>query len=257
MITCNLIGGLGNQMFQIAATHALALRNNDEAGFDLYKCYTPLQGNVSDKYKNNFFSKLRNVSNIKINFSYHEPSFSYNKIQYSKELVLNGYFQSERYFIDYKKEIIDLFNMEESPLVTDYLVPFKTMDIPITAIHVRRGDYLKNPDFHPVCSVEYYKKAMEKIGPSNFIFISDDMEWVKENFSGANIWYSNFTDEINDFKLMASCDNNIISNSSFSWWGAYLNRNEDKRIIAPSKWFGPKGPQDIQDIFPYNWEIID
>ena len=80
MITCNLIGGLGNQMFQIAATHALALRNNDEAVFDLYKCYTPLQGNVSDKYKNNFFSKLRNVSNIKINFSYHEPSFSYNKI---------------------------------------------------------------------------------------------------------------------------------------------------------------------------------
>ena len=96
-------------------------------------------------------------------------------------------------------------------------------------------------------------KAINEIGESNFVFVSDDMEWVKENFKGENIWYSNFTDEINDFLLMVYSDNIVISNSSFSWWGAYLNKNPNKTIIAPKNWFGPKGPKDIEDIIPKDW----
>lgn len=256
MISSHLQGGLGNQLFQIAAAHALALRNNTTSCFDLDSCNTPLQGNPSNKYRNNILAKVKNVHVQYWRGTYNEPTFSYVELPNIPELVLNGYFQSEKYFIDYKQEIIDLFDMSESKLVSDYMLGFRKMNVPVTAIHVRRGDYLKNPEFHPVCSLEYYTNAMSEIGESNFIFVSDDMEWVKDNFKGHNIWYSNFTDEISDFKLMASCDNNIISNSSFSWWGAYLNPNPNKVVVAPKKWFGPKGPQDTQDIIPNNWVII-
>lgn len=257
MISSHLQGGLGNQMFQISAAHALALRNNTTSCFDLDTCHTPLQGNQSTKYRNNIFSKINNVNVMYWRGVYNETKFSYDELPNLPELVLNGYFQSEKYFSDYKKEIIDLFDMSENQLISDYLIGFKKMNVPVTAVHIRRGDYLKNPEFHPVCSIEYYKKAMEEMGESNFIFISDDIEWVKENFKGHNIWYSNFTDEISDFKLMALCDNNIIANSSFSWWAAYLNKNPNKKVIAPKKWFGPKGPQDTNDIIPSDWSIID
>lgn len=257
MISSNLQGGLGNQMFQIAAAHALALRNNTTSCFDMDSCHTPLQGHQSARYRNSILGKINDVIVQYWRGTYNEPKFSYEKLPNIPELILNGYFQSEKYFSDYKQEIIDLFDMSESTLVSDYLVGFRKMNVPVTAVHVRRGDYLKNPEFHPVCDIEYYKKAMKEIGESNFIFVSDDMEWVKENFKGHNIWYSNFTDEINDFKLMASCDNNIISNSSFSWWGAYLNPNQNKKIIAPKKWFGPKGPQDTQDLLPNSWLSLD
>jgi hypothetical protein len=94
---------------------------------------------------------------------------------------------------------------------------------------------------------------MNLIGDSTFIFISDDINWVKENFKGDNIIYSPFKSDIDDLTLMVKCDNNIIANSSFSWWGAYLNKNENKKIIAPKEWFGPNGPKDTQDIIPENW----
>ena len=180
MISSHLQGGLGNQMFQIAAAHALALRNNTASCFDLAGCYTPLQGNPSTKYRNNILSKITQANITYYRDVYYEPNFSYSEIPNKKNLVLSGYFQSEKYFSDYKKEIIDLFDMSESKLVSDYLLGFRKMNVPVTAVHVRRGDYLKNQEYHPVCSVEYYTKAMTEIGESNFIFISDDMEWVKE-----------------------------------------------------------------------------
>jgi hypothetical protein len=90
----------------------------------------------------------------------------------------------------------------------------------------------------------------EKIGDFTPIFISDDKEWCKENFNGI---VSPFDDEIDDLILMMNCDNNIIANSSFSWWGAYLNQNPNKVVIGPKKWFGPYGPQDQDDIIPPNW----
>lgn len=266
MISSKLMGGLGNQMFQIAAAHALALRNNTESGFDLSQCYTPAQGNKASKYRENIFKNINDVS-INANYInnliyddldkiYKENSFSYNEIPFIIDIYMIGYFQSEKYFLDYKNEILNLFSITDTTLVNDYLYGFKFMNRPITAVHVRRGDYLNHPEFHPVLSIKYYQEAMKQIGDSSFIFISDDMEWVKNNFRGPNIWYSNFTDEINDFKLLTLCDNNIIANSSFSWWGAYLNKNPNKKIIAPKKWFGPLGPQDTQDLIPSDWSII-
>lgn len=92
---------------------------------------------------------------------------------------------------------------------------------------------------------------MSFFNDSNFIFVSDDMNWVRDNFKGDNIWYSPFN-EIGDLQLMILSDNNIIANSSFSWWGAYLNKNT-KKNISPKIWFGPDGPKEIQDIIPEHW----
>lgn len=259
MITCNLKGGLGNQMFQIAATNALALRNNDKAVFNLDACYTPLQGNPSNKYRDNILSKINNSSEFKGRVVYHEPKFSYDELPYTENLILDGYFQSDKYFNDYKEETIELFHRPENIVKTvkSFIQWWGISDKPITSVHIRRGDYLNNSDFHTPCDIEYYKKAIEKIGDSYFIFISDDIEWVKQNFKDKNYVYSTLEDDIHDLVLMTECDNNIIANSSFSWWGAYLNRHKDKRVLAPKKWFGPKGPQDQQDVIPMDWEIVE
>ena len=260
MISCKLTGGLGNQMFQIAATHALALRNNDTAGFDLEGCYTPNQGNPSTKYRNNVLAKISDFKGP-YRVSYSEPRFGYEELPYAPNLLLEGYFQSEKYFIDYKNEILDLFVIPDIDLIGDIFNNRRESKGNITSVHIRRGDYLKNLDFHQPCSVDYYKTAIESIGDSNFLIISDDINWCKENFKGENIFFSDykFNNELWDFTIMCLSDNNIIANSSFSWWGAYLNRNPNKKIIAPKKenWFGLKGPKDTEDIIPNNWITID
>ena len=256
MITCKLLGGIGNQLFQISATYALALRNNDISGFDFDLCSTPNQGHTSNKYKDSILSKVNNVNGFNHRHIYIEPRFGYEEIPYAKDLMLHGYFQSEKYFKDFEKEIIELFHfsIDDKKKIKNFFHWWGLLDKPITSVHIRRGDYLKFTDFHPVCSPEYFNNAMKEIGDSYFVFVSDDMDWVKATFTGnTNYIYSDFNDETLDLTLLTMCDNNIISNSSFSWWGAYLNQNKDKKIIAPKQWFGPSGPQDTQDLIPDGW----
>lgn len=257
MITCRLQGGLGNQMFQIAAATSLAKELNTEAAFDFNSCHTPAQGFTSDKYKETIFKNVKDkpLSTIKFSGIYTEPKFSYTELPKQNNIILNGYFQSDKYFSKYRNEIINLFTIPEEILdkVELYLSSEVSEHDTITSVHVRRGDYMNLTDFHSPCSIEYYKKAIDKIGNGHFVFISDDIEWCKENFKGDNIHYSPFIDEIEDLALMSICDNQIIANSSFSWWGSYLCDFEDKIVIAPKKWFGPKGPQDTQDIIPTKW----
>ena len=259
MVTCKLQGGLGNQMFQIAATYALSLRHNGEYFVNLNDCYTPNQGNLSISYKNNIFSKVNDFKNTENYPIYQEPNFSYGELPWNKRLLLIGSFQSEKYFIDYKEEILNLFQLpdESKEVVSDYLNKIGVNpDKKLTSIHIRRGDYLKFSNFHTLCSIEYYNEAISIIKnqeDSDFIFISDDIEWVKENFKGDSYFYSDLNDDILDLTLQTICDNNIIANSSFSWWGAWLNQSKNKKVIAPKEWFGPAGHKDTQDVIPNNW----
>jgi len=252
MITCRLKGGLGNQMFQIATTYTLALKNNDSCCFNFNHCHTPLQGNSSNKYKDSILSKVNNSDIIIERVGYTEPKFSYDELPYANGLVLDGYFQSEKYFKEYRNEIIDLFPINTKNVI-NFINGINLENKQITSVHIRRGDYLSNPEIHSPCSIEYYNKSIKYIGSSIFIFISDDIEWVKENFISDNFYYSPFNDELDDLALMVSSDNNIIANSSFSWWGAWLNRNNKKKVIAPKQWFGPLGSKEIYDIIPENW----
>lgn len=256
MITCRLQGGLGNQMFQIAATYAVAYRNNDTIGLDFDNALLSGQGHHASKYRDTIFKKITETNLSSFRTFYSEPSFSYKEIPYQEWMILNGYFQSEKYFAELKYHVLSLFNLDKKndiKIIKFFISQGIEIGKRIVSVHVRRGDYLKVKGYHPICTLEYYKEAIEKLGDANFIFVSDDMDWVRENFSAPNYFYSDFNDELMDMSLMQLCHDNIIANSSFSWWGAYLNPTEDKTIIAPKNWFGPAGPQDTQDLIPEDW----
>jgi len=257
MITSFLQGGLGNQMFQISAAYSLSKEINSNAVFDFNQCSTPGQGNTSQKYVNNFFKKIPNFQlNLNSFKIHHEPKFSYDKLPLLDNMCIFGYFQSKKYFENYEDEIKNLFHFEETIKneVHSFIDKIKGGK-KLTAIHVRRGDYLRLPDFHSPCNINYYQSAIDKIGDGNFVFVSDDINWCKENFNKENIIFSDFNSEIHDLFLMTQCDNIVMSNSSFSWWGTYMN-NKKNIVIAPSVWFGPTGPQDTQDIYDKDWITI-
>jgi hypothetical protein len=253
MISTKLQGGLGNQMFQIAVSSSLAISNNDTYSYNFEDCYTPNQGNKSTKYVNNIFKNIPNHSRYNFENFYNEPKFSFSEITYKENLLLNGYFQSEKYFKKNSDIIKKLFYINEED-IKNVSTKYDTKNL--TCVHVRRGDYLKFKDFHFTCDINYYKNAINLINDTKFIFISDDIDWVKSTFKSDNFLYSDLNDEILDLTLITMCKNVIISNSSFSWWGAYLNSNNGK-IIAPKKWFGPSGHKDTQDVIPNDWIIID
>lgn len=257
MISCNLKNGLGNQMFQIAAAYSLALENNDSCAFDFNKCSTLEQGYASNRYKDNLFSKINTTNNFLSAKIYFEKKFSYDKIPYSNNLLIDGFFQSENYFANNKKEIIDLFTIDEDyiNIIKELLPIFDKPDKPITSVSIRRGDYLTKSKYHNILPFDYYNQAIKYVGDSYFVFISDDMNWVKNNFNDKNYYFPLFKNELLDFILITMCDNNIIANSTFSWWGSYLNK-KNPLVIAPKNWFGPDGPKDTQDLYLKNWLVI-
>lgn len=242
MISALLKGGQGNQMFQLAAASALSWRNNDEAIFSFDDCYVPLQGHSANKYRNTVFQYVKD-GKFEPKTYYKEFSHRYSPIPYKEGLLIDGYFQSSKYFEDKNEEIKNLFVLDD----------FRSEVGNKIGLHIRRGDYLKFSDIHPILSIDYYRRAMEMLGTDNeFIVVSDDISWCQQNLVGENIEYSELNDEVLDMSILASCKSVIIANSSFSWWAAYLNKNENCQVIAPKLWFGPLGP-DSTDIIPEQW----
>lgn len=225
------MGRLGNQLFQIAATVALAIENNDDYVFPLWP--EAPNFNLVDCFSNNIVNQ--NV--------FRETGFTYSPISYRPNMDLEGFFQSEKYFINSQDVIQSLL----TPRV-GYPIQYNH-----TAIHVRRGDYLNLTKEYAQLGMEYYGKAMQMISSKYYIVFSDDIAWCKANFKGSNIIFSEGKSPVNDLALMLSCEHNIIANSSFSWWGAYLNKNPSKIVIAPQNWFGPALPHNTKDLIPEKW----
>lgn len=259
MISCFLQGGLGNQMFQIATTISHALRNNVEYGINLNLCNTPNQGKLASTYSNTIFSKVHKINHNQFYNIYDEPKFSYTPIPFEDNTILRGYFQSSKYFDDYKDFIINLFEFPKNIIdeVSNFIMEKKLLGDNLTCLHIRRGDYLKFSHYHEVCNLVYYQKACEEFDDTKFIIVTDDKDWVKNNFTTEDFIISDLSSEISDLYLMTICDNLILSNSSFSWWGAYLNKKNLKRAIVPFKWFNQSGPVDDQDIYISNWEKLE
>ena len=268
MITCNVMGpsvidghylaGLGNQLFTIATTLALAFENDDVAVFPDLK-----NKNWYGNYTENIFRKLYIAGDKNFIQSVHsQDGWKYEKIPYQKNLCLNGYFQSEKYFKNQRGEILETFSIPEE--INNYIFNkyFNILESENTvAVHVRRGDYLTKRlrQFHYVQDVEYYKKAMNLFSDDEkYIFFSDDIEWCKQNFgSKKNVFFIEGERDVVDLYLMSMMKNNIIGNSTFSWWGAWLNRSETKRVIAPSKWYGPKNAHlEVDDLIPDEWQML-
>tara|TARA_R110000824_G_scaffold213711_1_gene399998 strand:- start:7 stop:792 length:786 start_codon:yes stop_codon:yes gene_type:complete len=261
MISCELMGRLGNQMFIAAAAYSLALDNNDEAVFP-----TMLSGIVpTDReriiHEKTILSNLKYTNDFSsIQHVYHEPAdHSYAPIPYKENLLLKGYFQSEKYFNHNREEILELFRplcQIETFINKKYsnLVGNKNC----VSIHIRRGDYLNLADFHAIIGKQYYEKAMSIFpGDTTFVFFSDDIEWCKETFENPRHVFIEKQDDVLDLYLMSKIPNNIIANSSFSWWAAWLNENKNKKIISPSVWFGPKNQHlTMKDLIPDDWQKI-
>ena len=260
MISADLWGCLGNQMFQIATTRSLAIDNNDTECFDISGHRLGLQGFCATKYKDNIYSKIVDeILNNPVPYNEREM-FKYDKIKYISNIKLFGYFQTSKYFDHNEKEIKDLFSIPED--IKDKLLSFisKTnVDNKTTiSLHVRRGDYLGYPDIHPFVGIGYINEAISKFIDCYIYVISDDINWCINNIkSNNNKLY--FVDEFEDYEqlyLISLCEHNIISNSTFGWWGSYLNNNDNKIVIAPSIWY-KRDNQDNLDIHTNYMTIID
>jgi len=238
-VTCKLMGGLGNYLFQIAAAYSLSLRDNkiflcDSS--DVYKVHKPYTSYINNILRNVNFTY--GVPDCKI---HEEPSFNYSEVPfYRGNVKLIGYFQSEKYFLENKQEILSLFKMDENTSTYLQKKYGNILNTDTCSIHIRRGDYLNKQNYHPVQEIDYYYKSLNKVGyDKHFLIFSDDINWCKENFDFIpNKTFISDNEDYQDIYLMSMCKNNIIANSSFSWWGAWLNQNVDKKVIAPSKWFG-------------------
>lgn len=240
-------GHLGNQMFQYAALRGIA----ENRGFEWA---IPHRDNPS-RFNYQLFEcfKMSNAEYRQEKFSnksvYLVDKFEFDENVYNDcpdNIDLHGYFQTERYFSKIKESIRDDFTFNNY-----YDLPFEEY----VCLHIRRGDYLNYPDSHPVCSIEYYSRGLEIVPDLPIVIVSDDINWCRENINAD--YYSDRQSNIEDLYLMANASHNIIANSSFSWWGAWLNKNPDKIVIAPEKWFGKRySHYKINDLIPKNWNII-
>ena len=261
MISCELMGRLGNQMFIAAAAYSLALDNSDEVVYP-----TRLHGIVPTErerlvHQKTILSNLKYVNDLSfIEHVYNEASdHSYAPIPYRNNTYLRGYYQSEKYFVHNREKILELFKpLEQIDVFLNKKYSRVIGNKNCVSVHIRRGDYLSLSDFHAIMGKEYYDKAIQQFpDDATYVFFSDDIEWCKSTFNNPGHVFVEKQDDVLDLYLMAKIPNNIIANSSFSWWAAWLNENEDKKIISPSVWFGPKNQHlTMKDLIPDDWQKI-
>jgi hypothetical protein len=250
------MGGLGNFLFQIAAGYSFSIDN--KTTFFINEKFVQSAHNSIDYYKSNLFSKLE-FSDITPQNTFQEVNFNYIQLpKLHTKTILHGYFQSEKYFKHNSDKILELFSCPEI-LRENLIKKYSSITNKKTcSIHVRRGNYLDLQSFHPTQTLDYYKSAISLFGDIEYYIFSDDINWCKDNFTFLKkvVFVENNTD-YEDLYLMSFCENNIIANSTFSWWGSWLNVNKNKKVIAPSKWFGTSYSHLItNDLYCDNWIII-
>lgn len=274
--TTKLIGGLGNQLFQIANCIAHSLRHNMDYqvpqelanGYKKYPVYfshfPPLTMDLND------FGTVREPEDL-----------SYREIPRREQVCFDGYFQSWKYFWDFREQVFDLIRPGFAE-AEKLLKPMAESDVfkDAVAMHVRRGDYVEYSDVHPPISLEYFKNAMQvfmRNGINKFFVFSDDIEWCKEQFTTESFKDSLYStksdtlvqfmdekgkdrrkDDLFDMYAMSKFDHQVISNSTFSLWAAMLNKNPNKIVISPDAmdWYGPAATYSAKDIIPETFSRI-
>ena len=273
------MGGLGNQLFQYALGRQLAVKNNIELELDL----TWYENNEARNFNLDKFNTTilkAKLSNIPYKVRVNEPKkyrlfiskifgsrlkfrqeerFNFNQkvLNYTDKTYLWGYWQSEKYFVEIKEVIKKEFQFKEKikPELDVTALSMRRYDS--VCLHIRRGDYVNNL-YHNTLTLDYYQEALNIVtkdlnNPKVFVF-SDDIPWCIENLnidfphefiSGNEDW--------EDLKLMTLCKHNIIANSSFSWWGAYLGIDKEKKIIAPKEWFPEHMGHNTNDLILKDW----
>jgi hypothetical protein len=289
MIITNLKGGLGNQMFQYATGLSLAREKNTthKVETEHFKNNTDFKKETERVFELDFFNTKYEIASKEeiLSVKYPYPLISkvlvlmnsyllaHNYIKLpltlnkgSKDIYLDGYFQSENYFKKYSEKIREEFTLNSKLLTKDFHHILKLINDSkgnSTSVHLRRGDYITNVHankHHGVLEDSYYINALElirKMAKDSKLFVfSDDIEWVKKNLDfldKSSIFVSEFKfNSAQEITLMSKCQNNIIANSSFSWWGAWLNQNKEKIVIAPKNWL-KNGDGRNKQIVPGDW----
>tara|TARA_R110000824_G_scaffold299828_1_gene487845 strand:- start:707 stop:1525 length:819 start_codon:yes stop_codon:yes gene_type:complete len=269
-VTCNVLGpgddnyGLGNQMFNAAATLSHA---KDTEKLALFPCLK--QTEWYGDYCKNIFRNL-DLSNLPgaINHVYKEQDFSFSLIPNKPNILLEGYFQSEKYFNHNKQLILDTFTLPDNIMNYINIKYSRLLDMKNTvSVHIRRGDYISHfKGCFELLDNDYYDEAFNQFPlDSVFVFFGEnpeDFDFCKRKFSLKKTLHIQNESDIIDLFLMSRMKNNIIANSSFSWWAAWLNINKNKKIIAPQKWFGKDHPtlwnnsETTKDLIPERWTRI-
>lgn len=288
MIIVKIIGGLGNQMFTYACGRRLAEKHNTELlleldSFNDYKWPFVLdnfniKAKINDCVETKYFTigaritnrilgkkKMCSIGGIKPVWEY-KAAFNPEIMELQDNVFLDGYWGSEKYF----KDITDIIKREftlkslfsENTQLWKYKI--KSEEMPVS-IHIRRGDYLEsalNRQIYAQMPVGYYYRGLElireKVNVSALFVFSNDIAWCRENFDfDIPVYYVTGNDEFHgheDMYLMSLCKHNIVANSTFSWWGAWLNRNEEKIVICPKKYYNIQDLwHDSSDIWPDKW----
>lgn len=261
-----ILGGLGNQMFQYAFYSALKESNtNVFADLSLFESYTKHNGyelkrifNINIKQPPKFwvqllkpeqkkgkYVKLKKILFLKDSYLEEPLDFKYQNDFLTKKGIHYywGYWQNEKYFGNIRAKLLNDFTFPPFNNEKNKVLLTKIKNYESVSLHVRRGDYLHEEGLGNICDLNYYQSAINyitnKINYPHFFVFSDDIQWCKSKFKGDNFTFIdwNIGDESYiDMQLMSNCKHNIIANSSFSWWGAWLNQHPEKYIIAPSKW---------------------
>jgi len=258
MISVQLKGHTGNNLFQIASAIALAKRHGVECGY------------VGDDEVKGFELIGVKKLNEKSKHLFEEKTFSFYEkfLKLKPHTHLHGYFQSPKYFSNALEEVKKAFSFkkyiyEELNGIDNFKYEGLIGQENLVAIHIRRGDYLKHPDVYPKMTHEYYLSCINKIPNRNKILVfSDDIQWCKAQFEGPDYIFVT-APAYHSMLLMSNCDNVIMANSTFSWWGAYLGK--PKKVFRPQNWFGNQWPYKeshptladcTKDLFPPEWLTI-
>jgi len=262
MIDLGYNGRLGNQLFQYAMLYSLSKLTGRNIILIKNKNHTDEFKENHLKYFNIKYLFLKDKINFtnfnEINFEYEQNYINDILTSHSNIININGFFQSFKYFSQYENDLKNIYTLKtEYDIVQNlYKQITKNTTLETVAIHVRHGDYIKYPNYHFILPIDYYKKALDILDNKFYIICSDNIEWCKKEFNFIhinNVYYSREKYYI-DLILMSLCNHNIIANSSFSWWSAYLNKNPNKIVISPKKWFSQDGPKyNIEDIIPASW----
>ncbi len=293
MIIVSIFGGLGNQMFQYACGKALAAKLGVELKLDVsFFADKSIRENFTVRdYELNIFSinekpanftevrkfvpDLWNCSKVDLlkykllrlfngnHYFYEKQKFRFEpQIKQLKDCsYLYGYFQTEKYFSNVKDELLKAFTLKDKPSVQNQGLIAQIKAENAVSVHIRRGDYQNSP--FNLLELNYYQQAIElikqKVENPRFYIFSNDTQWISQNFGALEIdktivIHNQAEKSYMDMVLMSYCKHNICANSSFSWWGAWLNQYPDKIIITPKQWFKNKEyTQSTYDLIPENW----
>jgi|APLak6261664640_1056046.scaffolds.fasta_scaffold03361_2 hypothetical protein len=285
MLVTRIIGGLGNQMFEYATARAASLRVGvplklDLSGFETYSLHAYGLNNFnivedvarqSDYFigsPKSLLERIKRYSRCIVQLEcYRENGLSFDSkvLELSDNTYLDGYWQCERYFLDFENQIRNDFSLRFTPDAVNQKYLDSINSVNAVSVHIRRGDYVSNStvnEIHGVCGLDYYQRAVEYLRSHiqsenlHFFVFSDDPDWVKKNIdlglATTFVSHNDASKNYEDMRLMSACKHHIIANSSFSWWGAWLNSSKNKIVIAPDLWFLSPSLSSV-DITPATW----